>query len=121
MKPKTNHKSARIPDPRLVPVHFEYNDSKAAMVFVSGTFNDWNPRAEPMFSIADGCWMQDTDLAPGCYEYCLVVDGRYLPDPSARESVRNPYGGRNSILKVFSTPEEGHLYEAEVTPMKTAC
>jgi hypothetical protein len=39
-------------------------------------------------------------LAPGTYEYCLVVDGQWMPDPLAKETVPNPFGGRNSVLKV---------------------
>jgi hypothetical protein len=45
-------------------------------------------------------------LAPGTYEYCLVVDGQWMPDPLARETVPNPFGGRNSVLKVAGLPEE---------------
>ena len=36
----------------------------------------------------------------GRYEYLFVVDGQWLPDPNARESVQNPYGGTNSVLTV---------------------
>jgi hypothetical protein len=28
------------------------------------------------------------------------VDGQWLPDPNAKESVENPFGGRNSVLTV---------------------
>jgi len=37
---------------------------------------------------------------PGRYEYLFVVDGQWLPDPNAKESVANPFGGRNSVLRV---------------------
>jgi hypothetical protein len=59
-------------------------------------------------------------LAPGTYEYCLVVDGKWMLDPLARESVPNPFGGRNSILKVASSPEAAHLADAENLPLKNA-
>jgi len=36
------------------------------------------------------------------------VDGQWMPDPLARETVPNPFGGRNSILKVASSSEEAH-------------
>jgi hypothetical protein len=36
----------------------------------------------------------------GIYEYCLVVDGSWIPDPLALEHVPNPFGGKNSILEV---------------------
>ena len=40
------------------------------------------------------------ELPEGRHEYLFVVDGQWLPDPNAKESVANPYGGRNSVLTV---------------------
>jgi len=31
---------------------------------------------------------------------CLVVDGEWMPDPLARATVPNPFGGQNSVLNV---------------------
>jgi hypothetical protein len=44
-------------------------------------------------------------LPLGTHEYCFVVDGAFRPDPRAAETVPNPFGGRNSILKVVNEPE----------------
>jgi hypothetical protein len=41
-----------------------------------------------------------------------------MPDPLAAETVPNPFGGRNSVLKVASSPEERHLADAENLPLK---
>jgi hypothetical protein len=49
-----------------------------------------------------------------------VVDGQWIPDPLARETVPNPFGGRNSILKVADSPEAAHLADAETLPLKQA-
>lgn len=108
---------ARITGPQLVPVHFEFRHSTASTVFVAGTFNDWHP-TKSMHSSGDGDWWKETDLAPGTYEYCLVVDGQWMPDPLARETVPNPFGGRNSVLKVASSLGAAHLAAAENLPMK---
>jgi hypothetical protein len=43
-----------------------------------------------------------------------------MPDPRSRESVPNPFGGRNSILTVASSPEAAHLADAEKLPLKNA-
>jgi hypothetical protein len=59
-------------------------------------------------------------LAPGTYEYCLVVDGQWMPDPLARETVPNPFGGRNSVLKVATSPEAAHRDDATNLPLKNA-
>jgi len=42
----------------------------------------------------------------------LVVDGQWMANPLAKESVANPFGGRNSVLKV-SSPAEIRLEAAE--------
>lgn len=84
----------------LVPVRFEFNDPAATTVCVAGTFNQWRPEARPLRPQGISSWISETVLAPGTYEYCLVVDGRWIPDPRVRETVPNPFGGQNSILEV---------------------
>jgi hypothetical protein len=42
-----------------------------------------------------------------------------MPDPLARETVPNPFGGRNSVLKVANSPESAHLADAENLPFKS--
>lgn len=82
-------------------VQIEFSDSVAESVAIAGTFNDWRPEATPMVSVGEGRWVKDLTLPPGSYEYCLVVDGKkWVTDPQARELTPNPFGGRNSVLKV---------------------
>jgi hypothetical protein len=90
------------PEPRLVAVNFKFTDLTATTVSVAGTFNDWHPTTKSMYSSGSGHWLKEAFLAPGTYEYCLVVDGQWRQDPLAKESVANPFGGRNSVLKVLS-------------------
>ena len=59
-------------------------------------------------------------MPAGTYEYRLVVDGQWIADPLAKETVPNPFGGRNSILKVGSSPEASHPADAERLPFKIA-
>jgi hypothetical protein len=99
-KNKTNNKTAGEPSAR--PVHIEFNHPKAMKISIAGTFNDWRPGATPMVSLGDGRWFKDLMLKPGVYEYQLVVDGEWMLDPRASETVANPfaYGQMNSLLKV---------------------
>jgi 1,4-alpha-glucan branching enzyme len=120
MKHSKHHDNARSNGPRLEPVRFEFSHLKATTVCVAGTFNDWHAEAKPMHPVGDGRWLKETALPPGTYEYCLVVDGEWMPDPGARETVPNPFGGRNSILKVADSPEAAHLADAENLPLKNA-
>jgi len=115
---KPNPKNAPDSGTKLVPVHFEFTDPKATTVCIAGTFNHWQPEAKTLHSSGVGNWWKETALAPGTYEYCLVVDGKWMTDPLARESVPNPFGGRNSILRVATSPEAAHLDDAENIPLK---
>jgi 1,4-alpha-glucan branching enzyme len=118
MKHNHNHDNAPSAGPQLQPVRFEFTHPTATTVCLAGTFNQWKPEAKTLHSSGVGHWWKETALAPGTYEYCLVVDGQWMPDPLARESVPNPFGGRNSILKVASSPEAGHRADADNLPLK---
>jgi hypothetical protein len=97
-KNKTNNKTTSLPSRH--PVHIEFNHATASAISIAGTFNDWRPGVTPMVSLGDGRWCKQLVLKPGAYEYRLVVDGEWLPDPHANETTPNPFGGMNSILKV---------------------
>ena len=72
----------------------------AKHVYVAGSFNGWKPDSTPLVPLGNGRWKGDLKLGPGRHEYLFVVDGQWLPDPNAKESVQNPFGGRNSVLTV---------------------
>jgi 1,4-alpha-glucan branching enzyme len=117
MKHSKHHANSRTAGPDLETVRFEFVDPTASTVCVAGTFNDWHPEAKPLHSMGGGLWEKETVLPPGTYEYCLVVDGHWMPDPRAEESVPNPFGGRNSLLKVATTLEASHPAGAETLPL----
>src|SRR5689334_16319295 len=113
VKPKLDEGKIRGVLPHLVPVRFEFNHPTASTVYVAGTFNQWLPEIKTRRCSSTGYWWKETVLAPGTYEYCLVVDGEWMPDPLARESVLNPFGGRNSVLKVAGRAEAAYLAGVE--------
>jgi len=120
MKHNHNHDNVCNTGTQLVPVLFEFTHPTATTVCIAGTFNQWQPEAKTLHSTGVGHWWKETALAPGTYEYCLVVDGQWMPDPLAKETVPNPFGGRNSILKVASSPEAAHRADAANLPLKNA-
>ena len=120
MKHNHNHDNVPSPGRPLMPVRFEFTHPTAASVCIAGTFNNWQPERKTLHSSGVGHWWKETALAPGKYEYCFVVDGQYIPDPLAKETVANPFGGRNSVLTVASSPEAAHLAAAENSPLKNA-
>jgi 1,4-alpha-glucan branching enzyme len=81
-------------------VHWEFNHPTATAVSIAGTFNDWRPEATAMVAVGDGCWRKEIILPPGSYEYLFVADGNWMPDPLARATVANPFGGVNSLLTI---------------------
>ena len=118
MKSIHHNHNARSAGPDLVLVRFEFTQSTANSVCVAGTFNDWHPEAKTMDPSGNGQWLKEMVLPAGKYEYCLVVDGHWLPDPRAKESVPNPFGGRNSVLTVAVSPPQSRTAGPENLPRK---
>jgi 5'-AMP-activated protein kinase regulatory beta subunit len=81
-------------------VRVEFNDPNATEVAIAGTFNNWRPEVTRMIPLGCGRWLKELMLPPGTYEYLFVADGKWLPDPWAEKSVRNPFGGVNSLMTV---------------------
>jgi 1,4-alpha-glucan branching enzyme len=113
MKHNHNHDNAPTLDAQLVPFRFEFTDPKATSVCVAGSFNDWQPEAKALHPDGKGKWWKETPLKPGEYEYCFIVDGNWIPDPRATENVSNPFGGKNSVLKIALPPETGRAADSQ--------
>jgi 1,4-alpha-glucan branching enzyme len=120
MKHNKNHDNGKAAGPELVPVRFEFTHPTARTVSVAGCFNNWQPGAKALHPSGEGRWLNETALKPGTYEYRFVVDGQWIPDPLVMETVPNPFGGRNSVLRIASTPVATQLAEAEHVPLKNA-
>jgi 1,4-alpha-glucan branching enzyme len=104
MKKKNTHNPDADAGGQPAPeVCLEFTHPTAAAVCVAGTFNEWRPEATPMISVGNGRWIKQLVLPPGSYEYCLVVDGEWMPDPLAKETAPNPFGGLNSVLQVAAS------------------
>ena len=95
---KTQPMQAELPKSNRVSLELIKPDAK--QVCVAGSFNEWKPETTPMSQKAKGRWVSDLAVKPGRHEYLFVVDGQWVPDPNARESVQNPFGGTNSVLIV---------------------
>lgn len=72
-------------------------------VQLAGSFNNWTP-SEPLEN-ENGIWSVILELAPGKYQYQLVVDGKWMLDPNNGIQESNNIGGFNSVLTI-SDPAE---------------
>jgi hypothetical protein len=86
--------------PQTIAVKFALTNPDAKSVSVCGEFNGWSIGASPMKRRRDGQWETVLELNPGRYQYKFVVDGEWLTDPAARESIPNPHGSLNSVIAV---------------------
>lgn len=93
-------KSKKPAKPATVEVSMQFALPHATEVFVTGTFDNWSRTTMPLRRNGDGIWGAALWLAPGQYEYRLVIDGEWADVPGARETVENAFGSRNAILKV---------------------
>ena len=85
-------------------IEFKITIPQARAVTLAGTFNGWDPSRTPLRKEGGGLWRVVLPISPGRYEYRYVVDGRWQDDPNAKESVPNPFGGRNAVLVVPAAP-----------------
>ena len=74
-------------------------EPRAKAVSVCGEFNGWSPQANPMERRGEGRWQTVLALKPGRYQYKFVIDGQWMPDPGAKQNVRNPFGTLNSVVE----------------------
>jgi 1,4-alpha-glucan branching enzyme len=98
--PTLTSATARSDTPKTSRISLQFVKPGAKRVCVAGSFNGWKPEATPLTPRGDGHWSGDLTVKPGRHEYLFVVDGQWLPDPTAKESVANPFGGQNSVLLV---------------------
>ncbi len=95
--PKPQTQSGGAAGQKQVELVLEMPEAQSAAI--AGTFNDWNSQQAQMRR--DGnAWKITLPLKPGRYEYRFLVDGQWVNDPKANETVENPYGSSNSVLVV---------------------
>jgi 1,4-alpha-glucan branching enzyme len=81
-------------------VDFFCNKPDAKQACLVGDFNEWQPNANPMHRMPDGCWMASVELTHGHHRYLFLVDGCPMLDPRANGIVRNERNERLSLIAV---------------------
>jgi len=85
--------------PIKVQIEFRLSAREAMTVAIAGSFNNWNPKKTPLRKSGD-IWQTKLELPRGRYEYRFVVDGKWVSDPTAKESAANPFGESNSVFSL---------------------
>jgi 1,4-alpha-glucan branching enzyme len=80
-------------------VRFELTAKPGSQVFVAGTFNRWNPTANPLSDKQNrGHFHAALHIPAGRHEYKFVVDGVWTMDPKCTASAPNDCGTMNNVL-----------------------
>lgn len=74
---------------------------EAKDVRVTGDFTQWALTGIPLSHDGNGRWRTVLPLAPGEYQYRLLVDGEWRDHAEATERVANPFGSENCVLKIL--------------------
>ena len=78
---------------------FTTEENTITDIRIKGSFNAWNAE-NTVLTNNDGIWEIDMLLAPGEYEYLLIIDGEEKLDPTNNVKKDNGIGGFNSILSI---------------------
>lgn len=82
-------------------VQFVYIGPQAEAVSLVGSFNDWDPQANPLRQDrTQGVWTAEIPLKRGHHEYAFNVDGRWVPDDDAPLGASDEFGVANSVILV---------------------
>jgi 1,4-alpha-glucan branching enzyme len=82
-------------------VSFELSAEPGSRVFVAGTFNNWDPTANPLKDNPDsGLFKAAVSLPKGMHEYKFVVNGIWCIDPKCPDRCPDGHGSLNSVLNV---------------------
>ena len=72
----------------------------AREVILTGDFTSWATDRVRMRKLKVDEWQADLRLAPGQYQYRLLVDGQWRDHAEAAQRTANPFGSQNCILSV---------------------
>lgn len=89
----------KAPVPLLKKVPLKVRMDGAREVVLTGDFTQWARDRVRLTPTAAGEWITVLELAPGNYQYRLIVDGQWRDHPGA-PSIGNAFGTQNCVLTV---------------------
>ena len=79
---------------------FSITAPTALNVQLVGDFSHWQENPVNLHKEPDGVWRTTVKLEPGEHHYRFLVDGQWRDDPTAKQTVPNPFGGIDALLRV---------------------
>jgi 1,4-alpha-glucan branching enzyme len=83
---------------KRVPLKVKADGAKE--VVLTGDFTQWAKDRIRLTPTAGGEWTTVLELAPGDYQYRLIVDGEWRDHADAAKKIGNPFGTQNCVLTV---------------------
>lgn len=84
-----------------VAVRLVLHAPDAQTVTVAGSWNAWDPNADPLRASPGGLWHGTVVLPRGQHEYMFVLDGsRWVTDTTAQMWRDDGFGHRNAVLEL---------------------
>ena len=83
---------------KKVPLRIRAEGAKE--VVLTGDFTQWAKDKIRLTPAAGGEWFTLLELAPGEYQYRLIVDGEWRDHADAARRVANAFGTQNCVLVV---------------------
>ena len=81
-------------------ITFSFLAPEAQSVQVAGDFTGWQQSPLTLKKSKSGLWKKTISLAPGRYQYRLLVDGQWRDDPNCTKRYPNEFGGENCVCVV---------------------
>ena len=69
-------------------------------MILTGDFSGWAPDKVRLKPKEGGVWSAKLTLAPGEYQYRLLIDGEWRDHAEASRRLPNPFGTENCVLTV---------------------
>lgn len=95
-----SRESVAVKKPVYRIVHLAVAAADAKEVIITGDFTGWAKEGVRFSPTAKGAWETTLELAPGEYQYRLLVDGRWHDHADAKKRIPNPFGTQNCVLEV---------------------
>ena len=87
-----------VPSLKKIPLRVRAEGAKE--VVLTGDFTQWAKDKVRLTPSAGGEWIASLELAPGEYQYRLIVDGEWRDHAEAAQRVPNSFGTQNCVLIV---------------------